>query len=66
MTGQAGRHDPMARRKTRRSGRERGAWLYVPAEALQRAGVDPAGPEPYYRVWAGKGGSVVVRLYRAQ
>lgn len=61
---QAGRHDPAARRKAQRRGRERGCWVYIPAESLQRAGIDPKGPEPFYRVWAGLRGGLALRLYR--
>jgi hypothetical protein len=59
-----GRYDPARRRRTIRRGRERGCWLYVAAEELLRAGIDPYGPAPFYRVWGSRRGSVVVRLYR--
>lgn len=59
------KYDSAARRRTVRRGRERGCWLFVPAEELLAAGIDPYAPEtPYYRVWARRGGSVLVRLYR--
>lgn len=63
MIERAGRHDPAQRRKSQRRGRERGCWVYIPAESLQKAGVDVGGAEPFYRVWAGPRGSVVVSLY---
>ncbi len=59
-----GKHDSAARRKSKRAGRERGCWLYVPAEYLMAAGIDPLGPPPYYRVWAAPRGRFVVVLYR--
>lgn len=57
-----GRYDPARRRRAKRTGRERGCWLYVPAEELERAGIDPTGPPPWYRVW-GRSRSVLVGLY---
>ena len=56
--------DPARRRKAQRSQREKGCWVYIPAEKLQVAGYAETGLTPYYRVWAARGGSVVVRLYR--
>lgn len=58
--------DPGQRRKAQRSGRERGCWVYISAETLQAAGYGPDQPVPFYRTWGGKGGSVVIRLYREQ
>lgn len=59
-----GRYDAGARRQSIRRGRERGCWLYVPAEELLRAGIDPAGPAPLYRTWGTSRGGVFARLYR--
>lgn len=59
----AGKHDPAARRQAKRSGRERGCWTYIPAESLVKAGIDPAGPPPFYRVWGGARGRYIVVLY---
>jgi len=59
-------HDPGLRRKATRAQRQRGCFIYLPAEVLKAAGVDPEGPAPYYRTWAGRKGSVVLRLYREQ
>lgn len=58
-------HDPARRRKTVRRGRERGCWLYVPAEQLERAGYSlaPGSPTPWYRTWLGRKGTVLVQLY---
>lgn len=63
----AGRHDAMARRQSKRSGRERGCWAYIPSEVLVKAGIDPDGPAPFYRTWGaahGSTGRVIVSLYR--
>ena len=60
----AGRYDAHARRQSRRSGREKGVWIYVPAEELQAAGIDPNGPAPFYRTWAGTRGGLRARFYR--
>ena len=57
-------HDPSQRRRTKRNGREQGCWAYVPAETLVRAGIDPAGPAPWYRTWGMPRGRVMLRLYR--
>jgi hypothetical protein len=61
-----GRHDAMLRRKSQRAGRERGCWVYIPAETLVSAGIDPQGPAPYFRTWGGRRGSVLVRLYKSR
>jgi hypothetical protein len=61
-----GRHDAMLRRKAQRNARERGCWVYIPAETLVAAGIDPKGPVPYFRTWAGRGGSVLLRLYKTR
>jgi hypothetical protein len=57
-------HDSGQRRKATRKQREKGCSVYLPAEVLLAAGVDPAGPVPYYRTWGDRRGSVIVRLYR--
>lgn len=60
-----GRYDSAARRRAVRKQRERGCHLYIPAEELIAAGLDPHAPEPpFYRVWGRPGGSILVRLYR--
>jgi hypothetical protein len=61
----SGRYDAAARRRSRRSGRERGCWLYVPAEVLAEAGIDPHAERPWYRVWATPRGGLFGRLYTA-
>jgi len=55
-------YDQARRRCSVRRGRERGCWVYVPAEELRNAGFDPAGPPPFYRLWAQER-AVRVRLY---
>jgi len=62
----SGRHDPALRRQGARSGRERGCWVYIAAEQLARAGFDPLGPAPFYRIWPSSRGGLFVRLYREQ
>jgi hypothetical protein len=59
----SGRHDPAARRRSKRAGRERGCWLYVPAEYLAECGIDPRGAPPRYRVWPGRKRTLLVQLY---
>jgi hypothetical protein len=59
-----GRHDPAMRRRSIRKGRETGCSVYIPGEALARAGFAPGDPPPFYRVWGGKRGRYVVVLYR--
>ena len=59
-----GRHDHGERRRAWRSGRMRGCYCYVPAEDLERAGIDPHGPPPFYRTWGTPRGGVFVRLYK--
>ena len=58
------KYDAGARRRAQRRGRERGCWVFVPAEELERAGIDPAGEPPFYRTWGTSRGGVLVRLYR--
>jgi hypothetical protein len=58
------RYDAAARRRSQRRGRERGCWVFIPAEELEKAGVDPSGPAPAYRTWGTSRGGVLVRLYR--
>lgn len=64
----AGRYDALARRQATRKQRERGCSVYIPAEELAKAGIDPDGPAPFYRTWGYRRGpnsaSVIVALYR--
>jgi hypothetical protein len=57
-------HDAMQRRRAVRTGRERGCWVYVPAEELVKAGHASGGALPFYRTWGSKKGAVLVQLYR--
>jgi hypothetical protein len=57
-------YDAQTRRRTLRKGRERGVWVYIPADELRGADIDPLGERPWYRVWGRRGGSVLVQLYR--
>jgi hypothetical protein len=59
----AGKYDSGARRRGVRKARERGCWVYVPAEELQKAGYGPDDPPPFYRTWGTARGGVLVRLY---
>jgi hypothetical protein len=56
--------DSGLRRKAQRTGREKGCWVYIPAERLQAAGFADGSPVPHYRVWGGRRGSLLVTLYR--
>lgn len=59
----AGKHDQAARRQSRRAGRERGCWVYIPAEQLRRLGIDPAADAPLYRTWDGRKRTALVQFY---
>lgn len=60
------RHDPAARRKSQRHGREKGIRITISKWELQQSGIDPDGPPPEYRVFPGskRDGGVQLRLYR--
>jgi hypothetical protein len=45
-------------------GREKGCRVYIAADELERAGYDPSGPAPFYRVWGSSRGGLFIRLYR--
>jgi|GraSoiStandDraft_59_1057299.scaffolds.fasta_scaffold1196396_1 hypothetical protein len=62
----AGRHDTAERKQAQRHGREKGCRVYIAAEQLEAAGIDPNGPKPWYRVWAGERGRFIVTLYGAK
>jgi hypothetical protein len=59
------RYDHTERRRSERRGRERGIRVYIPAAELRRAGIDPHGPAPEYKLWgnADRGSCVFVKLY---
>jgi hypothetical protein len=60
----SGKHDPAARRRSVRKGRETGCWVYIPGEALGAAGYVTGDPAPRYRIWGGARGRYIVTLYR--
>lgn len=62
----AGRYDAARRRRSVRRGRERGCWVYIPAEELEKAGIDPGGPAPLYRTWGTSRGGSFLRFYREE
>jgi hypothetical protein len=57
------RHDPFARRKGQRHGSEKGVRIYLSASDLRKAGIDPDGPTPEYKVWSPSKGGIMLRLY---
>jgi len=57
-------YDQARRRRGVRRGREKGCWLYVPAEELQAAGIEPGDPVPHYRLWPRAKRTLLVQLYR--
>lgn len=58
-------YDRAERRRAQRNGRERGVRIYVPAEELERMGIDPSDPSPlFYRLWGSSTGAGYFRLYR--
>lgn len=56
-------YDYARRRRATRAGRQKGCSIYIPADELRKAGHEPGGPLPWYRVWGSPRG-VVLRLYR--
>lgn len=58
------RYDSALRRRAQRKGRERGCWVFIPAEELEKAGRSPELEPPYYRTWGTKRGVVLVRIYK--
>lgn len=61
-------YDAAARKLAVRRGRERGCSVYIAAEELKAAGIDPHGPPPFYRVHgfqrSRNGHTAIVTLYR--
>lgn len=57
------RYDRAKMRRGLRSQGQRGVMVYIPAVELAKAGFDPQGPVPLYRLWATSKGGVMVRLY---
>lgn len=62
------RSDVARRKRPKRSGREAGCWTYIDGEALERAGLMPGGPLPFYTTRgyqrSRNGHTVIVSLYR--
>jgi len=58
-------YDPARRRQGVRKGGERGLWVYVPAEELEKAQIAVNGSPPFYRLWAHEK-AVLVRFYREE
>jgi hypothetical protein len=60
------RHDPRARRKAQRHGRQKGVTITIAAAELRAAGIDPDGDVPTYRVYPGskRDGGLQLRLFR--
>jgi hypothetical protein len=60
------RHDPTARRKSQRHGKQKGVTITIAATELRAAGIDPEAPPPEYRVFPGskRDGGMQLRLYR--
>lgn len=56
-------YDYAKRRRAHRRGREKGCHVYIAADDLRRAGLDPDTWPVWYRVWAGPRGCFVVVLY---
>lgn len=56
-------YDQARRKRAQRRGRQRGCSVYISAEELAKAGIDPDGERPWYRVYAGPRRGVVVSLY---
>lgn len=59
-----GRYDAAARRTSKRTGREKGCWVYIPAEVLDKTGYGGDGPPPYFRIWGAPRGRLTIQLYR--
>jgi len=55
------RYDHAARKRARRSGREKGAHVYIPAELI---GALAEAPELFYTLGGGQRGRVIVTLHR--
>lgn len=58
------RYDPAERKLAQRHGKEKGVRVFIAAAELRKAGIDPDGPVPEYKVWGQPGGGVHLRLYQ--
>ena len=61
-----GQYDRARRRRAKRSGRQKGCWVYIPGEELDKTGHGAANSDgpPAYRIWGNPRGRVCVQLYR--
>ena len=60
-------YDPMALRRGKRTGAQRGLWVYIPAEELRKTTLRASELPPLYRTAAREGGrTVVVQLFRRE
>ena len=58
------RYDAGARRRShRKTPRETGVWVYIPAAELRAIGRDPHSDPPTYRIFAMSRNSVALRFY---
>ena len=58
------RYDRAARRRShRKSARETGVWVYIPAAELRAVGRDPHTDPPDYRIFAMSRNSLALRFY---
>lgn len=61
---ESSRYDAAAvRRSHRKSARETGVWVYIPAAELRAIGRDPHDDPPTYRIFAMSKNSVNLRFY---
>jgi hypothetical protein len=59
----SGRYDAAERKQATRTGRQRGCYIYIPAEELEKAQWPADSPPPFYRVWGSSRRGLFVRLY---
>lgn len=62
--GHSWAYDRFRRKQAVRRGREKGCWVFVPADELVKAGINPNDPPPLYRIWATPKGGLLGRFYR--
>lgn len=53
------------RRLVRTAPGQKGAYVYVPAALMRQAGIDPE-TVSHYRVWGGRRGGLLLRLYNKE
>ena len=59
------RHDPQRARQSVRQAGRKDVRISIAGEELRKAGIDPDGPPPKFRVWVDpkRKGSVQIRFY---